>query len=291
MFKKKDKTIHSLKKRRVNPGVKINFVYLEKMARRKTFDELKGLLDSMVDRFNRPSFIPNDPVSIPHRYSRKQDIEISGLFAAVLAWGQRPTIIRKSIELMKMMDDAPYDFILHHKEHDLTRLMTFKHRTFNTTDTLYFVEFLRWFYREHHSLEDAFLPNTGAASVESGLIRFQNTFFSLDHAPRRTRKHIPTPERKSTCKRLNMYLRWMVRNDNHGVDFGIWKRISPAQLICPCDVHVDRVARRLKLIRRKQTDWLTALELTENLRKIDPADPVKYDYALFGMGVEKVDVQ
>jgi uncharacterized protein (TIGR02757 family) len=191
---------------------------------------------------------------------------------------------------MGMMDNAPLDFVLHHTEQDLKPLLTFKHRTFNTTDTLYFISFLRWYYSNHKSLEEAFNPGRGAANVETGLINFQRIFFSLEHAPHRTRKHIPTPERKSTCKRLNMYLRWMVRRDDKGVDFGLWKKISPSQLICPCDVHVDRVGRRLKLIKRKQTDWQTTLELTESLKGFDPLDPVKYDFALFGMGVGKVDV-
>jgi uncharacterized protein (TIGR02757 family) len=188
------------------------------------------------------------------------------------------------------MDNAPYDFVLHHSDADLKALLSFKHRTFNTTDTLYFIEFLRSFYREHESLEDAFLPASKQENMESGLKRFQHIFFGLPDAPARTRKHISTPERKSTCKRLNMFLRWMVRRDNNGVDFGIWRRIGPHQLICPCDVHVDRVARSLRLIKREQTDWLTALELTESLKVFDPDDPVKYDYALFGMGVARVDV-
>lgn len=187
---------------------------------------------------------------------------------------------------MSMMDNDPYNFIRNHSEDDLKPLMNFKHRTFNTTDTLYFIESLRSFYASHKSLENAFFVPPEHETVEAGLVKFHNTFFSLEHFPHRTKKHIPTPERKSTCKRINMYLRWMVRVDDRGVDFGIWKKISSSQLICPCDVHVDRVGRKLKLIRRKQTDWLTALELTANLRKLDPIDPVKYDFALFGLGIE-----
>ncbi len=258
------------------------------MARRRSKEELKSYLDEMSDRYNRPDFIEHDPVLIPHMFKKKQDIEIAGLFAAVLAWGQRVTIIRKSRELMAMMDNAPHDFVLNHTEKDLTALLPFKHRTFNTTDCLYFVEFLRSYYQENKSLETAFLPDSPEGNMETGLIRFEHLFFSLDSAPTRTRKHIPTPERKSTCKRLNMYLRWMVRLDDRGVDFGIWTQLRPDQLICPCDVHVDRVARSLKLIRRKQTDWLTTLQLTDSLRKLDPNDPVKYDFALFGMGVSGV---
>ncbi|HEY0771914.1 MAG TPA: TIGR02757 family protein [Sphingobacteriaceae bacterium] len=250
------------------------------------WSDLKEFLDEKVDKFNHPGFIEDDPVSIPHQFRKKQDIEIAGLFAAVLAWGQRKTIIRKCRELMAMMGNEPHNFLLHHSVKDLKQLTSFKHRTFNTTDTLYFIESLKSYYSNHKSLEDAFLVSPDAETVEQGLINFHSVFFSLEHFPHRTKKHIPTPERKSTCKRINMYLRWMVRNDNKGVDFGIWKKISPAQLICPCDVHVDRVGRRLKLIKRKQTDWLTALELTANLRKLDSLDPVRYDFALFGLGIE-----
>lgn len=250
---------------------------------------LKDFLDEKVAQYNQPDFIPNDPISIPHRFSKKQDIEISGFFAAILAWGQRKTIINKCLELFTLMDNAPHDFLLHHREEDLKSLLNFKHRTFNEVDTLYFVHFLSWYYRRFESLEDAFLiGQTGQTdSMESILTRFHEYFFSLPDAPSRTKKHIATPVRKAACKRINMYLRWMVRDDDKGVDFGLWKRIKPAQLICPCDLHVDRVGRKLGLITRKQTDWQTALELTERLREFDPVDPVKYDFALFGLGVEE----
>ena len=249
--------------------------------------ELKEFLDQKSDQYNQPGFIEHDPISIPHAFTKKQDIEIAGLFAAVLAWGQRATIVRKCKELLTRMDNDPHQFILHHTERDLKIFETFKHRTFNTTDTLYFIAFLRWFYSHHSSLEEAFKVAAENETVEHGLINFHNLFFSLNDHPDRTKKHIATPERKSTCKRLNMYLRWMVRRDNRGVDFGLWNTISPAQLICPCDLHVDRVARKLKLIKRKQADWQTAIELTSNLHQLDPADPVKYDFALFGLGIEE----
>jgi len=249
--------------------------------------EWKDFLDEKVLYYNQPSFIANDPVSIPHAFRKKQDIEISGLFAAVLAWGQRVTIIRKCRELLAMMDNEPHAFVLGHSPGDLKPLLDFKHRTFNTVDTIYFMQWLKWFYRQHDSLEQAFEVPPGDVTIEQGLVSFEHLFFSLPDAPHRTRKHISTPARKSTCKRLSMYLRWMVRDDDKGVDFGLWKKISPAQLVCPCDLHVDRVARKLKLIRRRQTDWQTALELTENLRKLDPLDPVKYDFALFGLGIEE----
>jgi uncharacterized protein (TIGR02757 family) len=249
--------------------------------------ELKEFLEIKSNQYNQLGFIENDPISIPHLFKKRQDIEIAGLFAAILAWGKRVTIIRKCKELLERMDNDPHHFILHHRKKDLKTFLDFKHRTFNGTDALYFIEALRWIYSKHDSLEEAFLVGGNDDTIEGGLIHFHNLFFSLEDYPHRTKKHLPTPERKSTCKRISMYLRWMVRTDQKGVDFGLWKKISPAQLICPCDLHVDRVARKLKLINRKQTDWQTALELTHNLRKLDPADPVKYDFALFGLGIEE----
>ena len=211
----------------------------------------------------------------------------------MLAWGQRKTIINKAGELIEMMDGAPYDFIVHHREEDRKRFLGFKHRTFQATDTLFFLEFLQWYYCRHDSLEDAFARFLSPHDQHTGpaLAGFHYLFFSLPDAPQRTRKHIATPERGSTCKRLNMFLRWMVRRDKQGVDFGLWQRISPAQLLIPLDVHVDRVARRLGLIKRKQTDWQTVLELTGNLRHFDAEDPVRYDFALFGLGVLQKDEQ
>jgi len=246
------------------------------------------LLEEKVAQYNQPNFIPNDPISIPHQFSKLQDIEIMGFWAAVLAWGQRKTIINKCQELIQLMDGAPYDFVRNHTDTDLKRFLNFKHRTFNATDTLYFLHFFKHFYQHHHSLEEAFvyaLP-LEAPHVEMGLAGFHELFFTLEDFPERTRKHIATPVRKSSCKRLNMFLRWMVRKDDKGVDFGLWNALKPSQLICPCDVHVDRVARKLGLIQRPTTDWQTALELTENLKQLDANDPVKYDFALFGLGVE-----
>jgi uncharacterized protein (TIGR02757 family) len=286
------------------------------MNRFRTREELQDFLEKKVLEYNHPSFIEKDPVSVPHRFSVKQDIEIAGLFAAVFAWGNRTTIIRKSNELLKGMDDAPFDFIKNHGTADLKRLLHFKHRTFNSTDLLYFIRFLKSHYGQNQSLESAFLPgemtlmktsqiNTVIKKAEKrktepvpesdiladnefarkALSIFYKRFFSLKNAPERTQKHIASPDRNSTCKRLNMYLRWMVRQDNHGVDFGIWKKISAADLICPVDLHVARVARGFGLITRKQTDWHTAMELTLTLREMDNNDPVKYDFALFGLGV------
>ncbi len=252
-------------------------------------EDLKDFLDAKVDQYNRPRFIDNDPIVIPHQYSLKQDIEIVAFWAAILAWGQRITIINKCNELFGLMDNSPYDFILNHKDSDLKRFDNFKHRTFNTTDTLYFIEYLKTYYQQYGSLENAFTIGLKSSheNVEIGLINFRRQFFTLPFAPDRTKKHIATPERNSACKRINMFLRWMVRDDDNGVDFGLWKVIKPSQLVCPCDLHVDRVARKLGLIKRKQTDWQTATELTNNLKQLDPNDPVKYDFALFGLGIEE----
>ncbi len=249
--------------------------------------DLGAFLDERVALYNNKSFIETDPITIPHRFSRLQDIEIMGFWAAMLAWGQRVTIINKANELVALMDGAPYDFIKNHKEKDRKRFLNFKHRTFQPTDTLYFLEFFQQYYQENDSLEMAFAQHIKAEDehVGNALRGFHELFFSLPDAPQRTRKHIATPARKSCCKRLNMFLRWMVRKDDKGVDLGLWDNISPAQLLIPLDVHVDRVARRLGLLQRKRTDWQSVLELTAQLRTFDPDDPVKYDFALFGMGV------
>lgn len=249
--------------------------------------QLKILLDEMVARFNRPDFIKDDPVSVPHRFSKKQDIEIAGLFAALLAWGNRTSIINSANRLMKLMDEAPHDFILNHHEQDRKRLETFVHRTFQPDDLMYFIEFLQYHYSKHDSLENLFSDGMSVndKTVEKGLIHFYHRFFSLPHLPR-TEKHLQNPEKKSACKRTNLFLRWMVRKDNHGVDFGIWNNIKPSQLLCPLDVHVQRVAIDLGLFRRTQSDWQACTELTEKLRKFNPEDPVQYDFALFGLGIE-----
>jgi len=264
------------------------------------FLDLKNFLDAKVEQYNKPDFIENDPICIPHLFLKKQDIEIAGFFAAVLAWGQRKTIINKCRSLMSRMDNAPYDFVLNHTDNDLKKLLDFKHRTFNDTDLLYFIAFFKFHYQQYDSLEQAFIPDQAIVlseiylsaklnfTIEASLNHFRNYFFSIEDYPNRTKKHISSPKQKSTCKRLNMFLRWMVRKDGTGVDFGLWDTLKTADLICPCDVHVDRVGRLLGLITRKQTDWLTALELTENLKKFDDSDPVKYDFALFGLGVEKL---
>lgn len=253
---------------------------------------LKQFLDQKVKEYNRPAFIEKDPVSIPHRFRQRQDIEIAGFFAALLAWGNRTAIINSCNRLLAAMDMAPYDFVRRHRDSDLKPLLTFVHRTFNATDLFWLLHFLQDHYRRHDSLETAFAQFMHPESTDIGpaLTGFHHYVFSLPDAPERTRKHIASPQRNSACKRLNMYLRWMVRNDNRGglapeVDFGLWKTISPSQLICPLDVHVGDVARRTGLLTRPQNDWKAAQELTANLRLLDAADPVKYDYALFALGV------
>lgn len=256
-----------------------------------TREDISKILNQKVKQYNKIDFIEKDPICIPHAYTKQQDIEITGFFAAIFAWGNRTTIINKSRELLQRMDNAPYDFCVGHQPKDLKKMMGFVHRTFNDTDLLYCIEFFKMHYSNQASLETAFFKDPTTAqkinSVEIALNHFQTYFFSLEDAPSRTKKHISSPISGSTCKRLNMYLRWMIRKDQQGVDFGIWKSIKPAALICPIDVHVARVARSLGIIERKQTDWLTAIELTEYCRALDAKDPVKYDFALFSLGVKE----
>nr|WP_287403048.1 TIGR02757 family protein [Candidatus Brachybacter algidus] len=229
--------------------------------------------------------MPDDPISIPKRFSLKQDIEITAFWTAMLAWGRRATIINKATELIDLMDGAPYDFILNHTEQDRAKFLKFKHRTFQTDDTIYFLHFLQNYYKKNESLESAFVVENIENRVEAGITNFHNLFTGDELMLRRTGKHVSTPARNTACKRLNMFLRWMVRSDEQQVDFGIWKRLSMADLMIPLDVHVSRVARQLGLLTRPQDDWKSVVELTENLRLLDKEDPVRYDYALFSIGV------
>ena len=255
--------------------------------------DLKKFLDEKHNQYNHPSFIADDPISIPHRFTKKQDIEIAAFFASILAWGTRKGIINSCNKLLQAMNNKPYDFIMNadlNKEKYFKPFTGFVHRTFNTLDLWHLFNFLQHHYRNEQSLETAFSKwiQPEDDNTEKALIGFHNYVFGYSEEAKEEkhcRKHISTPEKKSACKRLNMFLRWMVRNDNNGVDFGIWQNIKPSKLICPLDVHVSRVARRLNLLQRKQNDWQAAMELTDYLKKLDARDPVKYDFALFGLGV------
>jgi uncharacterized protein (TIGR02757 family) len=252
---------------------------------------LKDFLDVKVKTFNSLSFIEKDPISIPKKFTKIQDIEIIGLWVALLSWGQRKTIINSGKKLIELMDNDPYKFVLHHKERDRKRFLKFVHRTFQPTDALYFLDFFQNFYRQNHSLESAFYCDQSLPSpVKEGLLQFRNVFFNSKNLPNRTKKHIASPYNNSSCKRLNMFLRWMVRDDGI-VDFGIWKTIDKKHLFIPLDIHVHRVARKLGLLQREKSDWKAVVELTTNLRTLDPSDPVKYDYALFGLGILQKEQQ
>jgi uncharacterized protein (TIGR02757 family) len=260
--------------------------------------ELKEFLEEKYALYNKPQFIEVDPVSIPHRFSKKQDIEIAGFLAAAIAWGQRPVILRNANSLLQLMDNAPHEFIVNFKKPDLNPFKTFTHRTFNGGDMIFFLKALQKIYAEHESLEDLFRENHSKARVLSGsrteedqsnadyrdaIVEWRRFFFTLPHQSR-TEKHFANPDKGSAAKRINMFLRWMIRSDTYGVDFGIWK-MDTSLLTCPLDVHSGRVARKLGLLKRNANDWQTAVELTRNLKEFDPIDPVKYDFALFGLGV------
>jgi len=247
--------------------------------------ELKNFLEEKHDQYNRPEFIETDPISIPHQFSKKEDIEISGFLAATIAWGNRKMIVRNAKRLVELLDYSPFDFVMNFTDDDLKPFESFVHRTFNGTDCIYFLKSLRNIYKNHRGLEAVFsdeIINSG--SVKDAIIYFRKIFFELPH-PERTGKHVANPEKNSSAKRINMYLRWMVRNDKRGVDFGIWETIKPAGLFCPLDVHSGNISRKLGILNRKANDWKAVDGLTANLRKLDPDDPVKYDFALFGLGV------
>jgi len=246
--------------------------------------ELKEFLDAKVIQYNHPRFIESDPIQIPHQFSKKEDIEISGFLTATISWGNRKSIITNATKMMALLDHSPYDFIKNHHHSDLDKLESFVHRTFNNVDLIQFVKSLNHIYNHHNGLEAVFLKHSEAFSMQKAIHQFKNCFFEIDHLPR-TQKHVSDPMKNSAAKRINMFLRWMIRKDNNGVDFGIWKSLSPAQLSCPLDVHSGNVARSLGLLRRKQNDGKALNELDIALRKLDKNDPVKYDFALFGLGV------
>lgn len=246
--------------------------------------ELKDFLNQKVLEYNNQKFIESDPIQIPHKYSLKEDIEISGFLTATIAWGNRNMIIKNACKMMELMGNSPYDFVINHKEHHLDNFDGFVHRTFNSSDFKYFIKALNHIYSNHNGLETIFQNNAETDTLQPAIHELKKTFFGIEH-PSRTTKHISDPLKGSAAKRINMFLRWMVRKDNAGVDFGIWKNLSPSQLSCPLDVHSGNVARKLGLLNRKQNDVKALKELDKSLRKLDKNDPVKYDFALFGLGV------
>ncbi|MEZ4857830.1 MAG: TIGR02757 family protein [Flavobacteriaceae bacterium] len=245
--------------------------------------ELKEFLDEKAAFYNQPQFIESDPIQVPHQFSKKEDIEIAGFLTATIAWGNRKSIITNAYKMMQLLDYSPHDFVLHHTEKDLPPLHSFVHRTFNGEDFTFFIKSLQRLYTNHQGLEAVFSENAEKDSLQSSISEFKKKFFELPHLPR-TQKHVSDPLKNSAAKRINMYLRWMVRNDQQGVDFGIWKRLKPNQLSCPLDVHSGTIARKLGLLKRSQNDGKSLAELDLALRKLDPEDPVKYDFALFGLG-------
>ncbi|MFN3952089.1 MAG: TIGR02757 family protein [Thermaurantimonas sp.] len=247
---------------------------------------LKDYLDSKADYYESELFVGEDPISVPHRYTQRGDIEISALLTATISWGNRKSIIRSAQNMMRLMDDSPYDFICNHTDGDLISLKKFVHRTFKGEDALFFVKSLNKYYRAHSSLETIFLPKSGEQDLMNSIVRFRSRILSLEPAGR-SGKHIADPSAGSAAKRIHMFLRWMVRSSVRGVDFGIWRRISPSLLSCPLDVHTGTTARALGLLTRRQNDLKAVRELDSVLRRFDPSDPVRYDYALFGIGLEK----
>jgi uncharacterized protein (TIGR02757 family) len=245
---------------------------------------IKALLDKKFRQYSNDEFIALDPIQIPHYFTKKEDIEIAGFLAASIAWGQRPVILKNAKKLMQLMEFEPYDFILNHGPADRVSFQNFRHRTMLTDDIYFFLESLQNIYQHHGGLEKVINKGYQNGGIKNALIHLNEVFFSIDH-PLRTHKHLSNPAANSAAKKLNMYLRWMVRKDNCGIDFGIWKEISMADLMLPLDVHTARNARQLHLLARKSNDWKAVEEVTENLRKLDSSDPIKYDFALFGMGV------
>ena len=244
-------------------------------------DDLKKFLDDKYQEYNNIKFIEEDPIQIPHLFTNQKDIEIAGFLKSIISWGNRKSIINNAKKMMNLMDDSPYDFIKNSKDSEIKKLY-FVHRTFNSIDFQFFIFSLKNIYTKFDSMEDIFFDDN-SDYIFDGIIKFRKTFFSVDHE-KRSHKHISNPLKNSCCKRINMFLRWMVRNDQN-VDFGIWKKINKSKLSCPLDVHTGRVARKLGLIQRKQNDFKSLRELDLNLRLLDEKDPVKYDFSLFGLGM------
>jgi uncharacterized protein (TIGR02757 family) len=253
---------------------------------RLKFEELKEFLDEKVEKYNRPHFIEEDPIQIPHRFEEKEDVEIAGFLASTIAWGKRVMIIKNAARIMELMDHAPHDFVRNHSEDDLNAFDGFVHRTFNAEDLKYFMRKLQQIYQEE-GLEQLFVPKEDEINLKGAFERFHHRFFEGKETNFRTRKHIANPGKGSSAKRLTMYLRWMARPGNTGVDFGIWNQVPLSKLSCPLDVHTGNVGRSLGFITRKANDWKSVEELDTHLRKLDPEDPAKYDFALFGLGVDE----
>ena len=247
-------------------------------------EEIISFLNYKSNQYNNIKFIETDPIQIPHLFNKKEDVEISGFLTSTISWGNRKSIIKSAEKLIELLDHSPYDFILNHKKSDLDKLSPFVHRTFNGIDLIQFVKSLKHIYRNYNGLEEIFRKNIKDDSLQYAIHKMKKIFFEIPHT-NRTKKHISDPMRGSAAKRINMFLRWMVRDDTRGVDFGIWKSISPKYLSCPLDVHTGNVARKLGLIQRKQNDHKALMELDKKLREFDLIDPVKYDFALFGLGV------
>lgn len=246
--------------------------------------ELKDFLDEKANHYEAFSFIKDDPILIPHQFSKKEDIEISAFLVATISWGNRKSIINSGQKMMALLDQSPYDFVINHQASDLKSFDGFVHRTFNADDFRYFVTALQFIYHEKKGLEALFTPKKEDENTQLTIHHFKNTFFQLPHQ-KRTQKHVSDPLKGSAAKRINMFLRWMVRSSKQGVDFGLWKGIEPRLLSCPLDVHSGNVARKLGLLQRQQNDAKALMELDTSLRQLDPLDPVKYDFALFGLGV------
>jgi len=246
--------------------------------------EIKSFLDEKASKYESPSFINEDPIQIPHEFSKKEDIEISGFLTAIISWGNRKMIIKNANLLMNLMDNSPFEYIINHNKNDLNSLNQFVHRTFNSCDLCFFIKSLYNIYKHKGGLENVFNTNEKSVNLNQVIHDFKNKFFSLPHQ-KRTEKHISDPLKGSAAKRINMFLRWMVRSSKKGVDFGLWKNINPRQLSCPLDIHTGRIARSLSLIKRKQNDNLALMELDSILREFDSKDPVKYDFALFGLSI------
>lgn len=250
------------------------------------FNEMKTILEENYQKYNRLNFIETDPIQIPHSFSKKENIEISAFLTAIIAWGRRDIIIKNAKKMMSVLDNNPYDFIINAQSKDFDNIEKFVHRTFQFTDFIFFLKSLQNIYKNKNGLEDVFYKNYKKnKSIKESISGFRKIFFAIPH-PARTRKHIADVTKNSAAKRINLFLMWLIRTDNIGVHFGLWKKFNPANLLMPLDVHTAKMSRALNLLSRKQNDWQAVEELTNNLKKFDPKDPTKYDFAIFGMDLD-----